>query len=77
MQFIDFPRDHATPLDILQMWLPGTLRSLLVWRCGGYFRPIWALIPGYRLRDLPLRVPYSHGYSRVLPPSLLDIKARQ
>jgi hypothetical protein len=38
--------------------LLGTLRSLLLrllwWRCGGCFRPIWALIPGYCLRGLPL-----------------------
>jgi hypothetical protein len=37
--------------------LLGTLRSPLLhllWRCGGCFRLIWAIIPRYRLRGLPL-----------------------
>src|SRR5271170_726242 len=43
---------------ICPLGLLGTPRSLLLRRRrGGGLRPVWALIPGHSLRDLPLWVP--------------------
>jgi hypothetical protein len=39
---------------ICRLGLLGTRRSLLLRRRGGSLRLVWALFPGYSLRDPPL-----------------------